>query len=231
MGRFLDYATAKLGMADALRAMIAAGGDPYGNSQELTLEAISVLRHACESRTESDANRQKRGAWRAEGGGVACTCSTGQVCVAGQGADELASNLETDATAVPPRLSIRMERRFARVDVATGSATVDLDRNADWDSASGTAGEDPSGLDPLSALSNSGLVHVNSRTKPQHQATSRYGQPSQSNRRLARQIADLALDVLLVIGDEQAFHAAEPSIKRDLLEPVIQLNLPLLGVG
>ena len=33
-------------MADALRAMIAAGGDPYGNSQELMLEAISVLRHA-----------------------------------------------------------------------------------------------------------------------------------------------------------------------------------------
>jgi hypothetical protein len=61
MGRFLDYATAKLGMADALRAMIAAGGDPYGNSQELTLEAISVLRHACESRTESDAKRQMRG--------------------------------------------------------------------------------------------------------------------------------------------------------------------------
>jgi AcrR family transcriptional regulator len=46
MGRFLDYATAKLGMADALRAMIAAGGDPYGNSRELMLEAISVLRHA-----------------------------------------------------------------------------------------------------------------------------------------------------------------------------------------
>jgi AcrR family transcriptional regulator len=46
MGRFLNYATAKLGMADALRAMIAAGGDPYGNSQDLMLEAISVLRHA-----------------------------------------------------------------------------------------------------------------------------------------------------------------------------------------
>jgi hypothetical protein len=33
-------------MADALRAMIAAGGDPYGNSRELMLKAISVLRHA-----------------------------------------------------------------------------------------------------------------------------------------------------------------------------------------
>ena len=46
MGRFLDYATAKLGMADALRPMIAAGGDPYGNSQEQMLESVSVLGHA-----------------------------------------------------------------------------------------------------------------------------------------------------------------------------------------
>ena len=33
-------------MADALHAMIAAGGDRCGNSQELMLEAVSVLRHA-----------------------------------------------------------------------------------------------------------------------------------------------------------------------------------------
>jgi AcrR family transcriptional regulator len=46
MGRFLDYSTAKLGMADALRAVIASGGDPYGNSRELMLEAISGLRRA-----------------------------------------------------------------------------------------------------------------------------------------------------------------------------------------
>ena len=46
MGQFLDYATAELGMADALHAMIAAGGDRCGNSQELMLEAVSVLRHA-----------------------------------------------------------------------------------------------------------------------------------------------------------------------------------------
>jgi AcrR family transcriptional regulator len=43
MGRFLDYGTAKLGMADALRAVIASGGDPYGNSRELMVDAISVL--------------------------------------------------------------------------------------------------------------------------------------------------------------------------------------------
>ena len=46
MGRFLDYATAKRGMADALRAVIASGGDPYGNSQELMVDAIAVLRQA-----------------------------------------------------------------------------------------------------------------------------------------------------------------------------------------
>ena len=46
MGRFLDYATAKLGMADALRPMIAAGGDPYGNSQEQMLESVSGHRPA-----------------------------------------------------------------------------------------------------------------------------------------------------------------------------------------
>jgi AcrR family transcriptional regulator len=40
---FLDYATAKLGMADALRATIASGADPYGNSQELMLHAIAML--------------------------------------------------------------------------------------------------------------------------------------------------------------------------------------------
>ena len=46
MGRFLDFATAKLGMADALRAFIASGGDPYGRSQELMLEALTSLRQA-----------------------------------------------------------------------------------------------------------------------------------------------------------------------------------------
>jgi AcrR family transcriptional regulator len=46
MGRFLDYATAKLGMADALRAVVASGGDPYGHSQDMMLAALSSLRHA-----------------------------------------------------------------------------------------------------------------------------------------------------------------------------------------
>jgi hypothetical protein len=42
----------------------------------------------------------------------------------------------------------------------------------------------------------------------------RYGQPSQSDRRRAQKIADLALGVLFVIGGEQGFHTAEPSIER-----------------
>jgi AcrR family transcriptional regulator len=46
MSRFLDYVNTKHGMADALRAAIAAGGNPYGHSQELMVEALSSLRQA-----------------------------------------------------------------------------------------------------------------------------------------------------------------------------------------
>jgi L-lysine 2,3-aminomutase len=42
MGRFLDYAAAK----QALRAVIASGGDPYGRSRELLLEALPSLQQA-----------------------------------------------------------------------------------------------------------------------------------------------------------------------------------------
>ncbi|MEU6990163.1 helix-turn-helix domain-containing protein [Streptomyces sp. NPDC046465] len=43
MGRFIDYATAKLGMAEALRAVVASGGDPYAHSRDLIQAAISRL--------------------------------------------------------------------------------------------------------------------------------------------------------------------------------------------
>jgi AcrR family transcriptional regulator len=46
MGRFLDFVTAKLGMADALRAVVASGGDPYGNTLDMMLDALSSLRQA-----------------------------------------------------------------------------------------------------------------------------------------------------------------------------------------
>ena len=43
MDRFIDYMTRKLGMADALRAVIASGADPYAHSFELLVGAIEPL--------------------------------------------------------------------------------------------------------------------------------------------------------------------------------------------
>jgi AcrR family transcriptional regulator len=43
MDRFIDYMTRKLGMADALRAVIASGADPYAHSFELLTGAIEPL--------------------------------------------------------------------------------------------------------------------------------------------------------------------------------------------
>ncbi|WP_406193894.1 TetR/AcrR family transcriptional regulator [Kitasatospora sp. NBC_01560] len=43
MGRFIDYATAKLGMADALRSLVEAGVNPYAQSHELMLAALTSL--------------------------------------------------------------------------------------------------------------------------------------------------------------------------------------------
>ncbi|WP_328564396.1 helix-turn-helix domain-containing protein [Streptomyces coelicoflavus] len=41
--RFVDYATAKFGMADALRTVVASGGNPYGDSRELIQTALTTL--------------------------------------------------------------------------------------------------------------------------------------------------------------------------------------------
>ncbi len=43
MDRFFDYMTTKRGMADALRAVIAAGGNPYSESRHRMAAAISTL--------------------------------------------------------------------------------------------------------------------------------------------------------------------------------------------
>jgi AcrR family transcriptional regulator len=43
MSRFLDYASAKLGMADALRAVIDSGSTPYSDTRRMMLEAIGAL--------------------------------------------------------------------------------------------------------------------------------------------------------------------------------------------
>jgi hypothetical protein len=42
-GRFIDYATAKLGMADALRTVIDAGGSPYAQARQLMLDSMTAL--------------------------------------------------------------------------------------------------------------------------------------------------------------------------------------------
>ncbi|MEU8520888.1 helix-turn-helix domain-containing protein [Streptomyces sp. NBC_01216] len=42
-GRFIDYATAKLGMADALRALVETGANPYAQSHEMMMAALTSL--------------------------------------------------------------------------------------------------------------------------------------------------------------------------------------------
>ncbi|CAL9605428.1 TetR/AcrR family transcriptional regulator [Streptomyces sp. NPDC090994] len=44
---FLDYVTAKLGMAEALRAIAASGGNPYGQSRDMIEAAVADLMEAC----------------------------------------------------------------------------------------------------------------------------------------------------------------------------------------
>jgi AcrR family transcriptional regulator len=43
MDRFIDYLATKRGMAEALRTVIASGGNPYAQSRESLLEAVSSL--------------------------------------------------------------------------------------------------------------------------------------------------------------------------------------------
>lgn len=46
MDRFIDYMTTKRGMADALRAVIASGGDPFSESRGRLVGAITLLLRA-----------------------------------------------------------------------------------------------------------------------------------------------------------------------------------------
>jgi AcrR family transcriptional regulator len=43
MSRYIDYATAKIGMADALRAVVNSGRNPFASSRERMLAAVSSL--------------------------------------------------------------------------------------------------------------------------------------------------------------------------------------------
>jgi len=46
MDKFIDYMTTKFGMADALRAVIASGGDPYAQSRDRLVTALEALLQA-----------------------------------------------------------------------------------------------------------------------------------------------------------------------------------------
>jgi AcrR family transcriptional regulator len=46
MERFIDYMTTKRGMADALRALIASGGNPFSESRDRLTAAMTTLLHA-----------------------------------------------------------------------------------------------------------------------------------------------------------------------------------------
>jgi AcrR family transcriptional regulator len=46
MDRFVDYMTTKRGMGDALRALIASGGDPFSESRERLTAAVTTLLRA-----------------------------------------------------------------------------------------------------------------------------------------------------------------------------------------
>ncbi|MCT2588807.1 TetR/AcrR family transcriptional regulator [Streptomyces sp. N2-109] len=46
MEHFLDYATAKSGMSEALNTVIASGVDPYADSRTLLVDAVSTLLEA-----------------------------------------------------------------------------------------------------------------------------------------------------------------------------------------
>ncbi|WP_308190632.1 TetR/AcrR family transcriptional regulator [Streptomyces sp. HPF1205] len=46
MDRFVDYMIAKRGMADALRAVVASGGNPFAHSRDLLVGTLSALLEA-----------------------------------------------------------------------------------------------------------------------------------------------------------------------------------------
>jgi hypothetical protein len=43
MGRYIDYMVTKRGMADALRAVVASGANPFAHSRDLLIGAITTL--------------------------------------------------------------------------------------------------------------------------------------------------------------------------------------------
>lgn len=70
-------------------------------------------------------------------------------------ADELASNLESDATSMLRQLSIQMQRRLCTENSAAEDAAADPAWGEDSNSNPGMAEEDPAELDPLNSLDTS----------------------------------------------------------------------------
>ncbi|WP_433272052.1 TetR/AcrR family transcriptional regulator [Actinosynnema sp. CS-041913] len=54
MDRFVDYMATKQGMADALKAVIASGGNPYAQSRDLLIEAMTTLLDAGKGTLRAD---------------------------------------------------------------------------------------------------------------------------------------------------------------------------------
>jgi hypothetical protein len=52
MDRFIDYLATKHGMAEALRRVMASGGDPFAETRESLLEAIGLMLKAGASQRE-----------------------------------------------------------------------------------------------------------------------------------------------------------------------------------
>lgn len=57
MSRFIDYATAVMGMAEVLRAGVDSGVGPYAHSREMMLEALTLLMDAAASEGRAQAER------------------------------------------------------------------------------------------------------------------------------------------------------------------------------
>ena len=61
MDRFVDYMTTKRGMADALRAVIASGGNPFAQSRDRLIAAITTLLSRAAARRGRAARRRAGG--------------------------------------------------------------------------------------------------------------------------------------------------------------------------
>jgi AcrR family transcriptional regulator len=73
MDRFIDYLATKRGMADALRTVIASGGNPYAQSRESLIEAVGVL-----LKRRQAPRRHDRHQWDLPGRGRARTSRSGR---------------------------------------------------------------------------------------------------------------------------------------------------------